>query len=86
MAENKAPEVPAPEAPAVETPKTPEVPAAQPEVAKVAENVKESVGKVSSWMKAFSTTQSGKVIVMLVVGIALAFLTGYILYLSLIHI
>ena len=80
MAENKAPEVPAPEAPAVETPKTPEVPAAQPEVAKVAENVKESVGKVSSWMKAFSTTQSGKVIVMLVVGIALAFLTGYILY------
>lgn len=68
MAEAKAPEVP-----------TPEVPAA-PVAENVATNVKDTANKVSNWMKAFSSSNSGKVVLLLVIGIALAFLTGYILY------
>ena len=69
MAEVKAPETPAPE-----------VPAAPAVATQAVENVKETANKVTGWMKNFSSTNSGKVIVMLVLGIALAFLTGYILY------
>jgi len=69
MAEVKAPETPAPE-----------VPAAPAVATQAVENVKETANKVTNWMKVFSATNSGKVIVMLVIGIALAFLTGYILY------
>ena len=78
MADAKVPETPAPEAPAIEA--VPSVPAAESAPSKAVETAKETATQVTNWMKAFSSTNSGKVIVMLVVGIALAFLTGYILY------
>ena len=77
MADAKVPETPAPEAPAAPAP---EVQAVESAPSKAVENVKETANKVTGWMKNFSSTNSGKVIVMLVLGIALAFLTGYILY------
>jgi len=49
-------------------------------VGNAAETVKPNVSRGFSFMKVFSATQTGTVVVMLIIAVALAFLTGYILY------
>ena len=59
-------------------PSAPSAPAAAVEQMK--QTATETVNKVSAWTKIFTASQTGKVVVMLVIAIAIAFLTGYILY------
>jgi hypothetical protein len=64
--------------------KVPEVSSNPPSVNSAVENaaatVKNNFSKGFSFMRAFSGTQTGTVIFMLIIAVALAFLTGYILY------
>jgi hypothetical protein len=63
---------------APEVPSTPSAPTAA--VEQIKEKATETVNKISAWTTVFTASQTGKVVVMLVIAIAIAFLTGYILY------